>query len=152
MSEGVVSKKKMKSLVLTLVSLLALYSVNCDVYFEEKFPDGKFIRSLQISPSRQVWYRFFDAARAGPFGLNSVFHFQIHGNPTGSIVSIPEKNSASSNWALVNSTMTQRKIKVSDSASLICKLSAIFSLNYLLKNCTMYRHSIIIFWPYYIHK
>lgn len=32
----------MKSLALILVSLLALYSVNCDVYFEEKFPDGEF--------------------------------------------------------------------------------------------------------------
>lgn len=31
----------MKYLVLAVVSLLAIYSVNCEVFFEEKFPDGK---------------------------------------------------------------------------------------------------------------
>lgn len=31
----------MRALALALVSLLAIYSVNCEVYFEEKFPDGK---------------------------------------------------------------------------------------------------------------
>lgn len=33
---------KMKSLILALTTIVAIYSVNCDVYFDEKFPDGKF--------------------------------------------------------------------------------------------------------------
>lgn len=31
----------MKSLAIIFVSLLTVYSINCEVYFEEKFPDGK---------------------------------------------------------------------------------------------------------------
>lgn len=32
----------MKGFVLAIVSLLAISTINCDVYFEEKFLDGKF--------------------------------------------------------------------------------------------------------------
>lgn len=89
----------MKSLALTLVSLLALYSVNCDVYFEEKFPDGEFCDI--ITHCNRHWHliSIFNAVDRAGFGniLNKVFRLQIHGNPVGSIVSTPVKSSASSN-------------------------------------------------------
>lgn len=42
-------ESKMKSLVLAVVSLLAISSINCEVFFEEKFPDGKLVYFIQKS-------------------------------------------------------------------------------------------------------
>lgn len=40
--EVVLVNQKMKSLVLAFVSFLAISTINCEVYHEETFPDGKF--------------------------------------------------------------------------------------------------------------
>lgn len=106
---------KMKFLILALTTVVAICSVNCDVYFDEKFPDGKFYKCSLTSPVFRhfAYYRFLrKPAGVSIVGLIIVFSLQIHGNPIGFIVNTPVKNSANSSWRPANSTMTQRKIKV----------------------------------------
>lgn len=46
----------MKSLVLAVVSLLTIYSINCEVYFEEKFPDGMYLIYVYLISNKIVLY------------------------------------------------------------------------------------------------
>lgn len=52
----------MKSLILALTTVVAIYSVNCDVYFDEKFPDGK-----------SYWYSFSIYFCVPAFRVLSIF-------------------------------------------------------------------------------
>lgn len=103
------ANQKMKSLALIFVSLLAVYSINCEVYFEEKFPDGK-CRILFYSKCRTLVSRRLAACAIISIGSVSAaglfwvlfyvkrdnLSLQTRGNPSGCTVSTLARSSANS--------------------------------------------------------
>lgn len=98
----------MKSLAIFFVSLLTVYSINCEVYFEEKFPDGKcgiLFYGILVS-HRLAACAIVSICSASAAGLFWVFILnvqrdnlllQTRGNPSGCTVSTPARSLASSN-------------------------------------------------------
>lgn len=97
---------------LLLISAL-ICAVSCEVFYEEKFSDGK---SEIIDLYRQngvcvPLYIGVENILAGFFNTTSLL-LQIPGKTNGLTASIPERNSENLNGRLANSSMTKKKTKV----------------------------------------
>lgn len=85
---------------LIVIATLAITLVSSEVYFQDKFPDGKISIFFFLYAYEVIRYILFNRI------INNFFFVQSRGKRNGFIQSIPVKNSASLFGLPVNSTLT----------------------------------------------